>query len=508
MKKMVNFILALSMILSCSAVTATANADNNENLIGDANCDSELSMADAVLIMQSIANPAKFGIDGTAENRITEQGQKNADITGDNDGVTNSDALAIQKKLLGLNGDINSGKPLEEDVIYFGYPDPDSAVSAPMSSVRTALKCKSFSPIDEAMSVDVAMLGIYRPQGYEGNTFLYDYSIYPCKNWERIEDTRLTVNGETGGFTKEYTGKERDIFNVGREYDDYSTYHHETASLDFSSYPSGSSGSIMFILKAVFLNDDGTMPEHPSTTGGGQILYFYVGEDGVGISNTSVEDAEEAYKTKVSGEVTPPDTYTGRWHGKNISYGLYEALKADNTEVIPVSVTLTDRGSSEFVYNGRTIQEYVYDTFGEDVSKLEQLLEQGDIIKYGEAVYTTGTPDGIIWTESMYNYRIEFYGDELISKYIVDGEFLKEQLQADLKELKDGYKAALDEAVEAFYTARIEETIAALEAQGIRSERIDNTHDIVMYVTADEFDKLPLESASYFGIFQEKTVTF
>jgi hypothetical protein len=75
----------------------------NENVKGDANCDGELSMADAVLIMQSIANPAKFGIKGTNENHLTEQGSQNADIAGDNDGITNADALAVQKKLLGLD---------------------------------------------------------------------------------------------------------------------------------------------------------------------------------------------------------------------------------------------------------------------------------------------------------------------------------------------------------------------------------------------------------------------
>jgi hypothetical protein len=75
----------------------------SENVKGDANCDGELSMADAVLIMQSIANPEKYGTDGTNENHISEQGKKNADITGDNDGITNADALTIQKKLLKLD---------------------------------------------------------------------------------------------------------------------------------------------------------------------------------------------------------------------------------------------------------------------------------------------------------------------------------------------------------------------------------------------------------------------
>ena len=59
-----------------------------------------MNMSDAVLIMQSIANPDKYGVNGTDNSHITEQGQKNADTNGD--GVTNLDALAIQKKLLKL----------------------------------------------------------------------------------------------------------------------------------------------------------------------------------------------------------------------------------------------------------------------------------------------------------------------------------------------------------------------------------------------------------------------
>ena len=69
---------------------------------GDANCDGEVNMSDAVLIMQSLANPAKYGVNGTDEHHITEQGKINGDIAGDNDGITNADALAIQKKLLNL----------------------------------------------------------------------------------------------------------------------------------------------------------------------------------------------------------------------------------------------------------------------------------------------------------------------------------------------------------------------------------------------------------------------
>ena len=86
-------------------VTVTAEKDlpnaHTEGIVyGDANCDGEVSLADAVLIMQSIANPSKFGADGTDKNKITAQGLANADCTGGGDGVTNADALAVQKYML------------------------------------------------------------------------------------------------------------------------------------------------------------------------------------------------------------------------------------------------------------------------------------------------------------------------------------------------------------------------------------------------------------------------
>ena len=59
---------------------------------GDANCDNEVNMADAVIIMQSLANPDKY--------TLSERGKKNADTN--KDGITNTDALNIQKHLLGL----------------------------------------------------------------------------------------------------------------------------------------------------------------------------------------------------------------------------------------------------------------------------------------------------------------------------------------------------------------------------------------------------------------------
>ena len=59
-------------------------------------------MSDAVLIMQSLSNPDKYGLKGTDPTHITEDGMKNADCYNVGDGVTNQDALAVQKFKLNI----------------------------------------------------------------------------------------------------------------------------------------------------------------------------------------------------------------------------------------------------------------------------------------------------------------------------------------------------------------------------------------------------------------------
>jgi hypothetical protein len=69
---------------------------------GDVNCDGTVDMGDAVLIMQSLANPNKYGLSGTDSKHITEQGKLNGDVDEEVKGLTSNDALKIQKYLLKL----------------------------------------------------------------------------------------------------------------------------------------------------------------------------------------------------------------------------------------------------------------------------------------------------------------------------------------------------------------------------------------------------------------------
>lgn len=72
----------------CKA-TVIVNADSSTKY-GDANEDGDVSIADAILILQNVSNPDVYV--------LTEQGMLNADVYLNGDGVNAQDALSIQKK--------------------------------------------------------------------------------------------------------------------------------------------------------------------------------------------------------------------------------------------------------------------------------------------------------------------------------------------------------------------------------------------------------------------------
>lgn len=77
-------------------------------LYGDANCDGGVDMADIVLLMQSLANPNKYGINGSDEHHITSTGLLNGDVDKSIKGITAGDALRIQEFLLGKVSSLDS----------------------------------------------------------------------------------------------------------------------------------------------------------------------------------------------------------------------------------------------------------------------------------------------------------------------------------------------------------------------------------------------------------------
>ena len=80
--------------------TTTSGSPEDDIAYGDANCNDTVEVADAVLILQSIANPDKYGVDGSDEKHITSTGMENADCNLSRNGVTSQDALYVQQAVL------------------------------------------------------------------------------------------------------------------------------------------------------------------------------------------------------------------------------------------------------------------------------------------------------------------------------------------------------------------------------------------------------------------------
>ncbi|MBR4509362.1 MAG: beta-mannosidase, partial [Ruminococcus sp.] len=72
-----------------TTTTTTVSAAPKAKLIGDANLDDNVTVADAVAILQFIGNKDKY--------KLSDEAKANADCCDPGDGITGSDALAIQK---------------------------------------------------------------------------------------------------------------------------------------------------------------------------------------------------------------------------------------------------------------------------------------------------------------------------------------------------------------------------------------------------------------------------
>ncbi|MBQ9897959.1 MAG: RICIN domain-containing protein [Ruminococcus sp.] len=77
-----------------TTTSAETSASGGNGLLGDANEDGDVNMADSVAIMRNQADPDNY--------TLTAQGRDNADVFSRGDGVTNNDALTIQKYEAGI----------------------------------------------------------------------------------------------------------------------------------------------------------------------------------------------------------------------------------------------------------------------------------------------------------------------------------------------------------------------------------------------------------------------
>ncbi len=91
----------ISYTVTIKEKSSNSNQTDEDFKWGDANNDGSVDMSDVVLIMQSLANPNKYGLNGSDKNHITEKGLERGAVTTGNKSVTTNDALEIQLFLLG-----------------------------------------------------------------------------------------------------------------------------------------------------------------------------------------------------------------------------------------------------------------------------------------------------------------------------------------------------------------------------------------------------------------------
>ena len=100
LKKLLAGLSAACVMASALPFAGFAAEEAVSTKIGDSNCDGVVELADAILIMQALANPNKYGVGGTAPKALTSEGKTLADVDRSVRGLTSDDALMIQEFLL------------------------------------------------------------------------------------------------------------------------------------------------------------------------------------------------------------------------------------------------------------------------------------------------------------------------------------------------------------------------------------------------------------------------
>lgn len=206
---------------------------------------------------------------------------------------------------------------------------------------------------------------------------------------------------------------------------------------------------------------------------------------------------------EVSGDVVTNETDYIWWKNKlTIGGGLPEALEKEPEAPHQIRAVYrpTTADIDDFFYEGKTLSRWAVESVEAKymLEKMRELIKTGDELKYGPALYETGNPDGIKWDRRFYEDKVAYYGEELLGRYIVDGEFLREELERDIEsydchEAEEMYALAFD----AYMDTVLPGFIQALSASGIECKRSGNS--LLMTVTADQLENIPLNDLEHWS---------
>ena len=119
------------------------------------------------------------------------------------------------------------------------------------------------------------------------------------------------------------------------------------------------------------------------------------------------------------------------WNGLSVSEDLIAAFEnAKSTDLFAVNAFLKDVQSIEtLTYEGRTYASYrtESDELRQHCTKLSNLQKDANrLIDYANGYYNG-------YSKEFFEQRIDYYGEELINQYIVDGVFLEDKINEDVQ---------------------------------------------------------------------------
>lgn len=184
------------------------------------------------------------------------------------------------------------------------------------------------------------------------------------------------------------------------------------------------------------------------------------------VDMAQVQWAEEKRQFETFGNTASAPTVTDTvWNGWVIDWELQDAMRdAGEHTVLAVRVETNERVAlNAFSHDGSTYSKLQSELrlCWNKMFALNELYQMRDLLKYGEALYTTGTPDGVKWTEDQYRYTLTYVGADAVEKYFVDGQFQHQLWQRDVQALE---KKIADLA------GRVEVLVAAYEEQYLKKD--------------------------------------
>ncbi len=229
----------------------------------------------------------------------------------------------------------------------------------------------------------------------------------------------------------------------------------------------------------------------------GVAIASIINNQGNGTTNTNT-----ATNTNTNTSIDVEGVY-GEINGLTVSYELYSAFSsAKDEDYFNIVVSSKITVSSDFVYNGKKFEEYRQEYLAqkEHKGKLEELLVDGELLKYGEALYNGGLPSGIKWSKNVYDKTVKYYGQDLLDKYIINGEFLKQKLQNDILSTEEKMQStdkAMDEALLSYSLHFAEQNLQAFKE--LNEEATIKDGKIHLYITKKDFSELSIENKELYS---------